>query len=247
MDSSQFAKQLVRRSYELAQDLVDTIYAKIPEPLTGTALVEFLQTHMWREYMIGCHCPAKEMTMLPDSDLDLKMLLASHMVDEYKHYNVFARRARAHGGHGRVLQHQATPEDWALYHATIDYDDIVEIAASVHCSGEVVVQTAFIQMCEPLDGKPKLPPSEIEVIRGEILDDQSYRMGAVVDDRTALDLMEDVIPDEGRHVRIGRLILERYATTEDAQQRAEGVVRRKFEALYAAHGRSIRDSMALLK
>ncbi|HLW49305.1 MAG TPA: hypothetical protein VKW09_16285 [bacterium] len=52
---------------------------------------------------------------------------------------------------------------------------------------------------------------------------------------TAKHLEEDVIPDEGTHIRFGRVILERYCTTDDLQRRALHVQETKMAALRVSH------------
>ena len=74
------------------------------------------------------------------------------------------------------------------------------------------------------------------VIREQILADDAQALDSLVDPETARRLEEDVIPDEGQHIRYGRVILERYATSAEVQQMALHVQHRKMAALQVSHG-----------
>ena len=93
------------------------------------------------------------------------------------------------GGNGDLRTYQPSDQDMHLYHVTYDFDDPIEIAASLQCSGEVLVGYALVALAER------------------------------VDEQTSELIRQEVIPEEASHIANGRLILKTYATTSTQQQR----------------------------
>ncbi len=212
MDSSEFAGQIIQKSTQLAQELRDKIYV-FEKKLEGPELIPVLQSWMWKEYWLGVPPPAKQITLLPDQDVNIKLRLTRQILEEYKHYQVFSRRVKELGGNGDLRTYQPSDQDMHLYHVTYDFDDPIEIAASLQCSGEVLVGYALVALAER------------------------------VDEQTGELIRQEVIPEEASHIANGRLILETYATTSEQQQRVEAIIDRKFKALYSAHGEVISEAL----
>ena len=93
MDSSEFAGQVIRKSTQLAQELRDKIYV-FEKQLEGPEFIPVLQSWMWKEYWLGVPPPAKQITLLPDQDVNIKLRLTRQILEEYKHYQIFARRVK---------------------------------------------------------------------------------------------------------------------------------------------------------
>lgn len=245
-ESKRFAIETIQRSRAFADEFTHRIYDDAPRPLQGEALLSLLRANVWREYMLGCQGPAKLMILLPDEHVDLKYLLTHQVADELRHSNVFAARVTALGGEGRITHYTPNEEDWQLFYATVHFDDPAELVTSLNCTGEVVLQQSLIRIAERKGGRPAIVDDETaDVIEAEMIydeDEDSDQLGSVVDAETAAELERDVIPDEGRHVKIGRLVLERFATTDEVRERCRAIQDRKFAALDAAHGRTMRDA-----
>jgi hypothetical protein len=242
--AKQFAKDLIKRSRDFADEFTEEIYGDAPRPMQGEALISLLRTNMWREYMLGCQAPAKLMTLIPDEHVDLKYLLAGQVADEMGHSQTFKARVEQLGGDGNLLHYEPTEEDWQLYYSTVDFDDPAELVSSLNCTGEVVLQQTLKRLAERRKGQPAVFDDETaDIIEREIVYEvEDEELSSVVDEETARALQENVIPDEGEHVKIGRLILERFATTTEIQARCEEIQKRKFEALTASHGRAMAEA-----
>jgi len=243
MNSRQFARDLVRHSHEWAQQYVVQEYGRIRASLRSEGLIEWCRSFMWREYMVGVHVTAKTLALLPDADQDLKLMLTTQIVEEWKHSQIFAERARALGGDGDLKHYAPTPGDWELYHWTYRWTHPVELATALQCTGEVMITTMFRLLVDPrrvlLDGETA------EAIRSQILRDDDQALQSLVDPETARSLREEVIPDEGQHIRFGRLILERHATTDALQQMALRVQQEKMAALRTSHGQLVDRVLSL--
>ncbi len=233
MDPHQFAIDLVHRSHEWAVTYAAQEYGRFRRRLKQQGIVEFCRGLSWREYMLGVHPPAKTMTLLPDDAQDLKLLLTRQIMDEWKHHRIFAERVRALGGDDDVTHYQPTDADWKLYHDTYDWNHPVELMTSLNCTGEVMITEMFKLIADPK--RLLLDERTAEVIRAEILADDPLALESLVDPETARRLEEDVIPDEGTHIRFGRVIIERYATTDELQERARRVQEVKIGALKLSH------------
>lgn len=183
--------------------------------------------------MLGVHVPAKAMTLLPDDAQDLKLLLARQIQDEWKHSGIFAERVRAFGGDDDLTRFVPSKTDWKLYHDTYDWQHPIELVTSLNCTGEVMITEMFKIIVDP--SRAVVDERTAAVIRDEILADEPDGIPSLVDCVTAKHLAEDVIPDEGTHIRFGRVILERYCTSDELQRRARHVQETKMAALRLSH------------
>jgi hypothetical protein len=234
IDSKAFAIDLVRRSHEWAENYVAQEYGRIRSRLKAHGLIEYCRSLMWREYMLGVHVPAKALALLPDDAQDLKLLLTRQMLEEWKHSRVFSERVRALGGDDELTHYTASPGDWELYHGTYDWSHPVELVTSLNCTGEVMITTMFKVLVDPK--RLLVDERTADVIREHILAEDEQALDSLVDAETAKRLEEDVIPDEGQHIRYGRVILERYATSAEVQRMALHAQQQKMTALKVSHG-----------
>ena len=234
MDARAFAIDLVRRSHEWAQLYVAQEYGRIRSRLRNEGLIEYCRTLMWREYMLGVHVPAKTLTLLPDDAQDLKLILTQQMLEEWKHSQVFSQRVRELGGDDELTHYAPSAGDWELYHGTYGWTHPIELVTSLNCTGEVMITEMFKVLVNPK--RLLVDERTAAAIREQVLADDEGALDSLVDAETAKRLEEDVIPDEGRHIRFGRMILERFAVSADAQQRARRVQQQKMAALKVSHG-----------
>ena len=247
-ESKKFAIDTIQRAREYAEDFTIRVYGDAPRPLEGDALISLLRTNMWREYMLGVQGPAKLMTLMPDELLSLKRLLATQIVDEMRHSSVFAARTESLGGDGELTNYEPTAEDWKLVKATLDFDHPADLVTSLNCTGEVILQQTFMRIVERKVGQPGIVDDDTaELMEQELIydDDDDDDLPALVDEETAQALRKDVIPDEGRHVKFGRLVLQEFATDEDVRERCRKVQDAKFAALDLSHGRTMSDAKKL--
>ena len=248
-ESKQFAIETIQRAREYAEDFTVRIYGDAPRPLEGDALVSLLKTNSWREYVLGVEGPARLISLIPHEFIPLKHLLGSQIVDEMRHSRVFSTRVAELGGDGDLASYEPTQEDWGLVKATLDFDNPAEHVTSLNCSGEVILQQTFIRLVERKLGSPGIVDDETaELMEKELIyddDDDDELIPSVVDERTAEEMRKNVIPDEGRHVKFGRLVLQEFAITEEMRQRCREVQDRKFAALDSSHGRTVSDARKL--
>lgn len=247
-ESKKFAIETIQRAREYAEGFTVRIYGDAPRPLQGDALISLLKTNSWREYVLGVEGPARLISLIPHEFIPLKHLLGSQIADEMRHSSVFSTRVDELGGDGDLASYEPTEEDWRLVQATLDFDDPAELVTSLNCTGEVILQQTFMRLVERKIGAPAIVDDETaELIEREMIydDDDEDLVLPVVDEKTAEEMRKNVIPDEGRHVKFGRLVLQEFAVTEEIRQRCREVQERKFAALDESHGRTVTDARTL--
>ncbi len=242
-DSRTFTLDLVRRSYEWAEEYVAQEYGRIRSRLQAEGLIEWCRSFVWREYMVGCHVTAKTIALLPDDAQDLKLLMTQQFLEEWKHSQIFADRVRALGGDADLRHYTPTAGDWELYNGTYKWDHAIELVTALQCTGEVMITHMFKVLVDPK--RLLVDERTAAVIREQILKDDARGLESLVDAETARRLDEEVIPDEGHHIRFGRTILERYATTDAAQQMALNVQQQKMSTLKVSHGHLVDRVLSL--
>jgi hypothetical protein len=249
-ESKRFAIETIQRARQYAEDFTVRVYGDAPRPLEGDALISLLRTNMWREYVLGVEGPARLIAMIPHDLMHLKHMLGSQVADEMRHSEVFSRRVAELGGDSERFSYEPTAEDWQLVHATLDFDNPAELVTSLNCTGEVILQQTFMRLVERKVGQSGIVDDDTaELMERELIydDDDEDLVLPVVDQETAEQLRADVIPDEGRHVKFGRLVLQEFATTEEIRRRCREVQDRKFAALDASHGRTMTNAKELFE
>ena len=188
MDSERFAKEFVEESVLLSEERAKQL-AQDETPLERDALIQSLLTRAWREFNLGVLPAARQMAQMGRDHLDLKLLLTKQAAEEYLHSRIFLERAQELGASGNLTDFQPTEEDW---------DHPYEIAASLQCTGEVLLVTVLKHMMKTTD------PITARLIK------------------------EQVLIHEGAHIQTGRKILERFAVTEEIQARVRAIREEKY-------------------
>ena len=181
---------------------------KVLDPVTfldQENLVMIYKRRMWYEYHLGVLPPAKQITQLSYEDMDLRWLLTEQLAEEYHHSRVFSDLLKEMGEDGDITHFEPRPEYLDVVHNTLDFDTPWEIAASLQVTGEVML---------------------ISILKW---------LQTLVEPRIAQLIEDEVLIHEGKHIRLGRMILERFATTEERQRRVVEISERKFESLCEAH------------
>ena len=197
MDSKRFAKGFVEESVLLAEERAKQL-AQDETPLGKEDLIRSLLTNAWREFNMGVLPSARQMVQMGEDHLDLKLLLTKQAAEEYLHSRIFLERAQELGASGNLTDFQPTEEDWELSQINNDWDHPYEIAASLQCTGEVLLVAVLKNMMKTTD------PITVRLIK------------------------EQVLIHEGAHIQTGRKILERFAVTEEIQARVRAIREEKY-------------------
>jgi hypothetical protein len=201
--------EFAKRMVLRAEEFAGFMNEKLSEnkaPLSTERTISLLKSQMYREYYLGVLPPSKQLIMIPDTEADLKVLITRQLCEEFLHCRVLSDRLEEMGANGNLTDYQPFQEDLDMYRLTYDYQTPWEIAASLQVFGETILITSQKWMIEVLD------PRSAEIMRDQIL------------------------VHEGTHVRNGRLVLERFATTDEIQRRVEEIGEQKFEQIRKSYG-----------
>ncbi len=209
MDSHEFAVRVITHSDKYATRLKELVLDPVQD-VDEEQIIRMCKYHMWTEFMLGVRPPAKQLTLLPDDDVECRLRLAKQISDEYRHSLFFSEILKDWGEDGDLVNYEPPQTQYQLFLDTYAFDTPIEIAASLQVTGEVVLMTILRRL-----------KSFVAKLKGDDL---------------AEELDREVIVDEGDHILTGRKILETYATTEESQQRVVEVSELKFESLCNAYG-----------
>jgi hypothetical protein len=212
MAPEEFAQALLDKSALFGTDIMDkanyTVRAMTPaERLEG--LREWNRRHAWLEWWLGVPPPSKQLVLMPEPEIALRVRLAQQVVDEVKHQRVFSKLAQQLGGNPRFESYEPTPTLQAMYRSTFEFepgdDPVLAVAASLQCTGEAVLMHHL------------RPGQSIAAI--------------TLDEPTMQSMTQDVVPDELRHVKIGADLMVRFARTAPQRRRAAQIQDAKLAVL----------------
>ena len=212
MEPKEFAEALLNKAALFGADIMDkanyTVRPMAPEERLA-ALREWNRKHAWIEWWLGVPPPSKQIVLLPEEDIALRVRLAQQVVDEVKHQRVFSRLAELLGGNPRFETYEPNETVQAMYRSTFEFepgdDQVLAVAASLQCTGEAVLMHHL------------KPGQSITTL--------------TLDEQTISDISSEVVPDEIRHVKIGADLMARYARTAAQRRRAAQIQDAKLAVL----------------
>ena len=205
MDSKKFAKQLLVRATENL-DRMRAVLDRTP-PLTEDEITATYQSHEWREYYLGVLSPAKMISLFPPEDDDLKILLTQQLVEEYHHYQIFAKLVADRGAESDLTKFKPGPAHSDMLQKTLSWDHPVYIAAASNLTGEFILKVCM------------------------------EKLVTLVDEESARVIDEEVMAHEGNHVHNGRMIIERYATAPEIQETIAKLVQDRTDHFVASYSK----------
>lgn len=170
--------------------------------------IRYLSRRAFAEWFFGTVTPARQISLLPDDDVLLKLRLARQIADEVRHHDVFAAGVRRRRGEWRVQRYEPPTHLKSMLLAQVQGSSAAELAAANQYSGEVVLSVQ--------------DRDEGNVLRLVASDD-------IMDD------IEDIEGDEPAHIAIGRDLVRRYAVDLDERRAMARSQEFFLEALIAQH------------
>lgn len=212
MAPEQFAQALLDKAAAFGTNIMDKANYTV-RPMTPQerleALREWNRRHAWLEWWLGVPPPSKQLLLLPETEIALRVRLAQQVVDEVKHQRVFSKLAQQLGGNPRFETYEPTPALQAMYRSTFEFepddDPVLAIAASLQCTGEAVLMHHL---------KPGQSITSL-----------------TLDEPTVQSITHDVVPDEIRHVKNGADLVARFAGTAHQRRRAAQIQDAKLAVL----------------
>jgi hypothetical protein len=212
MEPEEFAQALLDKAARFGTDIMDkanyTLRPMTPDERLA-ALREWNRKHAWLEWWLGVPPPSKQIILLPEEDIALRVRLTQQVVDEVKHQRVFSKLAEQLGGNPRFETYVPSETVQAMYRSTFEFDpaddQVLAVAASLQCTGEAVLMHHL------------KPGQSVTTL--------------TLDEKTIGNMSREVVPDEIRHVKIGADLMARYARTAAQRRRAAQIQDAKLAVL----------------
>jgi hypothetical protein len=208
--SQDFVKKLYHRGKSVGDDLYDCKAYEIT-PLEPEAyresVIYYMRRRAWSEWYFGTVSPARQISLLPNERVDLKLRIARQIRDEVRHYDVFVRELKRYGAEARIDEFKLPDVLVQMQRVQMAMETASEIAATNQFAGEIVLTSIT-------DGNSILV---------KLLDAQ------------LMDAIRDMETDEPPHVAIGRDLVLLYSETAAQRRRLAGAQEQYLEAMMQMH------------
>ena len=102
-----FITLLYHRAKDIGDDLYDWRgyeFLELAPEVYRENLILYMRRRAWSEWYFGTVAQAREITLLPENEVPLKLRLARQIQDEMRHYDVFAAQLRRFGSEPRIAE-----------------------------------------------------------------------------------------------------------------------------------------------
>lgn len=194
MDSKDYANHITQLNRKLYDEMgIEKSFMAISGITDKARVMQMVITRMkqglWNEIMVGKACAS----WIPAAPLDMQVLLARQVDDEYRHYRWLKKR---------LQQLDQDPFDWEPLEV---YEEILELCLSATDWG------IYEQMM--------LMNYTVETVMAYWGNEPFINVIEPIDPMTAA-LYRKIQKDEVFHHKVGRIAVERYATDEEKQAKA---------------------------
>lgn len=139
-----FMQKLYHRAKDIGDDLYDSrtyeFFTLDPETYREN-LVLYMRRRAWSEWWFGTVSPARQITLLSDEYVELKLRLAKQIRDEMRHYDVFAAQLRRFGVEPRISEFQLPEILVQMQRIQLETETASELAATNQFAGEIVLSS----------------------------------------------------------------------------------------------------------
>lgn len=141
---NEFMQKLYHRAKNIGDDLYDDRgyeFITLEPEAYKEALVQYMRRRAWSEWYFGTVAQAREITLLPSDQVNLKLRLARQIQDEMRHYDVFAQQLRRYGAEPKIAEFELPPILVQMLKVQTDAETAPEIAAANQFAGEIVLSS----------------------------------------------------------------------------------------------------------
>ena len=206
-----FMKKLYHRAKDIGDDLYDSRgyeFAMLEPEVYRENLILYMRRRAWSEWWFGTVSPARQITLLPDSQLDLKLRLARQIRDEMRHYDVFASQLRRFGSEPRIDEFQLPPILVQMQKIQLEMETAPEIAATNQFAGEIVLSS---------------------------MTDLETSIFVRLFDEELMNAIRDIENDEPPHIANGRDLILLFCETPTQRRRLADAQERYLKAMMQLH------------
>lgn len=141
---NEFMQKLYHRAKNIGDDLYDDRgyeFITLESEAYKEALVQYMRRRAWSEWYFGTVAQAREITLLPENQVNLKLRLARQIQDEMRHYDVFAQQLRRYNAEPRISEFELPPILVQMQKVQVEAESASEIAAANQFAGEIVLSS----------------------------------------------------------------------------------------------------------
>lgn len=211
MTALEFSRKLYHRAKNVGDDLYDSNHYEFLElepELYRENLVNYMRRRAWSEWYFGTVSPARQITLLPDDQAELKLRIARQIRDEMRHFDVFTAQLRRYGSEPRITEFVLPEILVQMQKVQMEMKTASEIAATNQFAGEVVLSS----MTDLKDS-----------IFVRLFDEEL--MGAI----------RDIETDEPHHIAVGRDLILLYCETFGQRKRLAEAQEKYLQAMMQLH------------
>ena len=142
--ANEFMQKLYHRAKNIGDDLYDSRtyeFIQMDPAVYRENLVTYMRRRAWSEWYFGTVAQAREITLLPENQVNLKLRLARQIQDEMRHYDVFAQQLRRYGSEPRISEFELPPILVQMQKVQTEAETAPEIAAANQFAGEIVLSS----------------------------------------------------------------------------------------------------------
>lgn len=210
-DALDFVKKLYLRAKSIGDDLYDSgtyEFTTLEPEVYRENLIQYMRRRAWSEWYFGTVSPARQITLLPNDQVDLKLRIARQIRDEMRHYDVFAAQLRRYGSEPRPAEFQLPDILIEMQRVQMEMETAAEIAATNQFAGEVVLSS---------------------------MTDLETSIFKRLFDKELMDAIEDIEKDEPHHIAIGRDLVLLFSQTPDQRRRLARAQEQYLKAMMQLH------------
>jgi len=206
-----FVKMLYQRAKQVGDDLYGsegyTFTALEPEAFREN-LVNYLRRRAWSEWYFGTVSPARQITLLPADQIELRLRLARQIRDETRHFDVFAAQLRRFGSEPRLSEFQLPEILVQMQKIQLEMETASEIAATNQFAGEIVLTS---------------------------MTDLGNCIFLRLFDAELMDAIREIETDEPPHIAIGRDLVLLFSGTPERRRRLASAQEKYLSAMMRLH------------
>ncbi len=208
---NEFMQALYHRAKDIGDNLYDSRkyeFITLEPEVYRDALITYMRRRAWSEWYFGTVSQAREIMLLADDHVDLKLRLARQIRDEIRHYDVFAQQLRRFGSEPRISEFKLPEVLIQMQKIQLEVETASEIAATNQFAGEIVLSS---------------------------MTDLETSIFKILFDKELMDAVIDIENDEPPHIANGRDLILMFCDTSEHRKRLAVAQEKYLKAMMQLH------------
>ncbi len=208
---NEYMQALYHRAKDIGDDLYDSRkyeFIRLDPEVYREALVTYMRRRAWSEWYFGTVAQARQIMLLPEDQVDLKLRLARQIRDEVRHYDVFAQQLKRFDAEPRIAEFVLPEILVRMQKVQMEAETAPELAAANQFAGEIVLSS---------------------------MTDLETSIFKVLFDKELMDAVIDIEKDEPPHIANGRDMVLLFCDTLDHRRRLAASQEKYLTAMMQLH------------